>query len=81
MNVVEIVAPAVKTELHDYMGKGGEQIGMDLDAFIKLVWKGLEEGRDDIAVGLAEKTYEGFEEKRQAMFQKLVELMKGSEKV
>jgi short-subunit dehydrogenase len=85
VKVVEIVPPAVRTELHDYDGneeKGsggrGKGVGMDLEVFTEEVWKGLEEGKDDIAVGMAAKAYEVFEEKRQAMFRMLMELMKGS---
>jgi short-subunit dehydrogenase len=83
VKVVEIVPPAVRTELHDYDGKeekgsGGKGVGMDLEAFTEEVWNGLEEGKDDIAVGMAAKAYEVFEEKRQGMFRGLMELMKGS---
>jgi len=78
VKVVEIVAPAVKTELHDYEGKDGGAVGMDLDEFIEVVWKGLEKGKDDVAVGMAEKVYEVFEQRRQGMFKGLAELMKGS---
>ncbi|KAE9363277.1 putative NADP(+)-dependent dehydrogenase [Stipitochalara longipes BDJ] len=78
VKVVEIVPPAVKTELHDYEGKGGAGVGMDLDGFIEEAWKGLEEGKDDIAVGMALKAYEVFEERRQGMFRGLMELMRAS---
>jgi short-subunit dehydrogenase involved in D-alanine esterification of teichoic acids len=85
VKVIEIVPPAVRTELHDYDGKeekgsggGGKGVGMDLEAFTEEVWKSLEEGKDDTAVGMAAKEYEVFEEKRQGMFRMLMELMKGS---
>jgi short-subunit dehydrogenase involved in D-alanine esterification of teichoic acids len=62
VKVIEIVPPAVRTELHDYDGKeekgsggGGKGVGMDLEAFTEEVWKSLEEGKDDIAVGMAAK--------------------------
>jgi short-subunit dehydrogenase involved in D-alanine esterification of teichoic acids len=79
VKVVEIVPPAVKTELHDYDGDGkGGGVGMDLDEFIEEVWKGLEEGKSDIAVGMAGKAYEVFEDRRQGMFRGLMELLKAS---
>ncbi len=72
--------PAVKTELHDHEGEGGRAVGMDLDEFTDEAWKSLEEGRDDIPVGMARRTYEAFEEKRQGMFRNLMGLLKASEK-
>jgi short-subunit dehydrogenase involved in D-alanine esterification of teichoic acids len=80
VKVVEIVPPAVKTELHDYEGEGGRAVGMDLDEFTEEAWKGLDEGKDDIPVGMARRTYEGFEEKRQGIFRNLMELLKASGK-
>jgi short-subunit dehydrogenase involved in D-alanine esterification of teichoic acids len=80
VKVIEIVPPAVKTELHDHEGEGGRAVGMDLDEFTDEAWKSLEEGRDDIPVGMARRTYEAFEEKRQGMFRNLMGLLKASEK-
>jgi short-subunit dehydrogenase involved in D-alanine esterification of teichoic acids len=82
VKVVEIVAPAVKTELHDYHdrdeeGKGG--VGMDLGEFVGSVWEGLLNGQTDVKVGMAERCYDVFEERRQGMFRGLLEMMKKQE--
>lgn len=77
VKVVEIVPPAVRTELHTYDGGGGKAVGMDLEEFIEKAWRGLEAGEEDIAVGMAGKAYEVFEERRRGMFRGLMELMQG----
>jgi short-subunit dehydrogenase involved in D-alanine esterification of teichoic acids len=81
VKVVEIVPPAVKTELHNYAKRSerGGELRMDLEVFTEEVWKRLEEGEENIAVGMAAKAYEVFEERRQGMFRGLMELIKGSE--
>lgn len=80
LKVVEIVPPAVQTELHDQKHqpdiKGGGAIGMPLDEFTDGAWKGLLEEKEQIPVGMAEKVYEVFEEKRQGMFAQLVQIVK-----
>jgi short-subunit dehydrogenase involved in D-alanine esterification of teichoic acids len=80
VKVVEIVPPAVRTELHDYeeKGEGGRGVDMDLHEFIGEVWEGLEEGKSDITVGMAGKAYEVFEQRRQGMFRGLMELLKAN---
>ncbi|KFY25418.1 hypothetical protein V493_04671 [Pseudogymnoascus sp. VKM F-4281 (FW-2241)] len=52
IKVTEIAAPAVKTELHDYMGvEVGRNFGMPLESFIEAAYQGLLSGDDTIAVG------------------------------
>lgn len=68
---MEILPPAVQTELHDAKHQpdipDGRQIGMPLDEFIDETWKGLTTGKDQIPVGMSAKPYEegGFEVARQ----------------
>jgi uncharacterized oxidoreductase len=52
VQVVEIVPPVVETELH--RGQAGRpRRAMPLDAFLDRAVKGLDSGRDEVAVGLA----------------------------
>lgn len=39
-------------------------------------WKGLSEGKDQVPVGTAVKAFEGFEKKRQEMFQGMAQMVK-----
>ncbi|EPQ32239.1 uncharacterized protein PFL1_00436 [Pseudozyma flocculosa PF-1] len=65
IQVVEIFPPAVQTELH---GPKGGHIGMPLDDFTEKAWAGLQQGLDEIPVGMAEKAHAGWEQQRQQMF-------------
>lgn len=57
MKVVEILPPAVQTELHDEKHqpdiKNGRQIGMPLEDFLKESYDGLTDGKESIPVGSA----------------------------
>ena len=72
VKVVEIYPPAVQTELHDAKHqpniKDGHKIGMPLDDFVKEAFAGLSNGDDQVPVGLAKKSFDAFEVKRQEMF-------------
>jgi len=76
VKVVEILPPAVQTELHDAKHqpdmKGGRNFGMPLDEFTDKAWQGLEEGREDIPVGASEVPYRGWEKERQHVFKERV---------
>ena len=55
IKVIEILPPAVKTELHtiqkDLVEQGAADFGMELDVFADFTWGELEEGKkDEIAV-------------------------------
>lgn len=80
LKVVEILPPAVQTELHDQKHqpdiKDGGAIGMPLDEFTDHAWRGLLEEKEQIPVGMSEKLYELFEEKRQGMFAHMVQMTK-----
>jgi short-subunit dehydrogenase involved in D-alanine esterification of teichoic acids len=72
IKVVEILPPAVQTELHDEKhqphNKNGRLMGMPLDEFTDEAYRGLIEGLDQIPVGMAKKIFEAFETKRQEIF-------------
>ena len=74
VKVVELLPPAVQTELHDAKHqpdiKDGGSIGMPLAEFTDRAWEGLCAGREQIPVGMAASPYAegGFETKRQEAF-------------
>ncbi|KAL5118885.1 hypothetical protein ACEQ8H_003208 [Pleosporales sp. CAS-2024a] len=72
IKVIEILPPAVQTELHDEKHqpdiKNGGSIGMPLAEFTDEAWAGLREGKEQIAVGFVAKAFDAFENKRQDMF-------------
>ena len=80
MKVIEILPPAVQTELHDAKHqpdiKNGGSIGMPLGEFTEEAWKGVCEGKTDVPVGMSKNSYEVWEMKRQENFRKLVDGMK-----
>jgi uncharacterized oxidoreductase len=55
VRVIEIAPPAVSTELHDYMGPQGREIGIPVDAFVAEAMAGLNAGEDEICVGQAKR--------------------------
>lgn len=77
VRVIEILPPAVQTELHDSKHqpdlKDGGNFGMPLDEFTEEAWKGLCGGQTDVAVGMAKMSYEGWEKERQGAFRMMIE--------
>jgi short-subunit dehydrogenase len=51
VEIVEISPPVVQTELHDYAGPKGKQMGMPVEEFIDIAYKGLVSGSDQIVIG------------------------------
>lgn len=49
---------------------------MPLDDFIEQSWAGLVNGDDQIAVGMAETAFNGFEDLRQGIFHKMNDMIK-----
>lgn len=72
VKVLEIFPPAVQTELHDAKHqpdlKDGHLIGMPLDEFVGEVWRQLQQGEEQIAVGSAKEIFDAFEPKRQELY-------------
>ncbi|KAL3465537.1 hypothetical protein BJX64DRAFT_275136 [Aspergillus heterothallicus] len=68
LKVIEVMPPAVQTELHDYMGKKGATLGMPIDQFTDEAFKGLQAGQDQVVVGHIEPREVFFDilEKKQA---------------
>ncbi|KAL8720295.1 MAG: hypothetical protein Q9225_002833 [Loekoesia sp. 1 TL-2023] len=75
VKIVEIIPPAVQTELHDEKNqpdlKNGRQIGMPLDQYINETYAGLAAGKEEVAVGDAAYCYNAFEPQRQQLFHKM----------
>ncbi|KAG7127444.1 hypothetical protein HYQ44_000069 [Verticillium longisporum] len=77
VRVVEIVPPAVQTELHTRQGLA--PIGMPLGDFIDEMWVALESGeQDEILVGPA-KEYAHIDDAKREAFQQLLEARRGQE--
>ena len=80
VKVVEILPPAVQTELHDAKHqpdiKDGRSIGMPLEEFTEECWEGLVEGKENVPVGMVKKQW-GWEEERNKRFGMMVKMMRG----
>jgi short-subunit dehydrogenase involved in D-alanine esterification of teichoic acids len=83
IRVVEIIPPAVKTELHsqqdDLKGKGElADFGLPLDEFLREAWTALEKGEEDeIPIAGVRHRFYDVEAERRSMFGKFLELLKG----
>lgn len=55
VRVIEIAPPAVSTELHDYMGPQGREIGIPVNEFLHEALDGLNAGLEEICVGMAKQ--------------------------
>lgn len=55
VRVIEIAPPAVSTELHDYMGPSGREIGIPVSEFLTEAMAGLDAGLEEICVGFAKQ--------------------------
>jgi len=79
---IELLPPAVQTELHDEKHqpdiKNGGSIGMPLKEYIESTWSQLCEGKDQVPVGNSAMGFkeDGFETKRQMAFKRMTEMMK-----
>ena len=51
VKIVEISSPVVQTELHDYIGPKGKQLGMPVEEFIDAAYNGLLSVSDQIVIG------------------------------
>ncbi|KXH49899.1 short chain dehydrogenase [Colletotrichum nymphaeae SA-01] len=84
VRVIEVVPPAVQTELHsqqpDLVAAGQANFGMPLDDFTDETWAALEKGEEDeIIVGPA-KNFAHVETDKKKMFDKMVESFKSGNK-
>ena len=58
VRVIELAPPAVSTELHDYMGPKGREIGIPLKDFITEAMAGLNSGALELCVGDAKAMHD-----------------------
>ncbi|KAI1747279.1 short chain dehydrogenase [Xylaria castorea] len=76
IKVVEIVPPAVQTELHelqpDMVAAGQANIGITIDEFIRDCWAGLEAGDEEILVGPLKANFANLEDGKRAVFKNFV---------
>jgi len=82
IKIIEILPPAVQTELHDEQYqpdiKNGRSFGMPLDEFTDETWTGLLAGKDDIPIGpICKQYYEAVENERRRMYEGLVKAIHG----
>ncbi|KAG0652906.1 putative oxidoreductase [Hyphodiscus hymeniophilus] len=71
VKVIEILPPAVQTELHDQPDiENGRSVGIPIGEFTDAAWEGLVTGEENIPVGISKGPYEegGFERKRLEAF-------------
>jgi uncharacterized oxidoreductase len=57
VRVIELSPPAVSTELHDYLGPKGREIGIPLEEFVREAIEGLNSGSEEIHVGNAKNLF------------------------
>jgi len=80
LKVIEILPPAVQTELHDPkhqpdLAGGKRPIGMPLEEFTDKAWAQLVDGNEQVLVGMGERSWERWEGERQKEFGELVKMM------
>ncbi|KAI1777515.1 NAD(P)-binding protein [Hypoxylon cercidicola] len=77
IKVVEILPPAVQTELHSQQAElvkiGQGNIGIPLQQFIDEAWAGLTRGDEEIPVGQVKDRFDTIEEPRRGGFRRMVE--------
>ena len=83
VKIIELVPPAVQTELHDEKHqpdiKNGRSIGMPLDEFTNEAWEGLSNGEEQIWVGdMTKRSAEAIETPRQKVFNMIEQRMRSS---
>ncbi|KAI1766937.1 NAD(P)-binding protein [Hypoxylon sp. FL1150] len=77
VKVIEILPPAVQTELHSQQTElveiGEANIGIPLQQFTDEAWAGLSRGDEEIPVGMVRDRFDATEEPRRLGFQRMVE--------
>ncbi|KAI1362576.1 short chain dehydrogenase [Xylaria arbuscula] len=76
VKVIEIVPPAVQTELHelqeDMRAAGLANIGITIEEYMKDCWAGLENGDEEILIGPIKQRFAHLEDERKAAFKNFV---------
>ncbi|KAI5925184.1 short chain dehydrogenase [Camillea tinctor] len=85
IRVVEILPPAVRTELHslqpDLKEAGHDDFGMPIGEFVDEAWEGLLQGKEEVPVGFVKGRLDAFEGPRREAFKGIVGRTLGSGKV
>ncbi|KAI0152793.1 short chain dehydrogenase [Xylariaceae sp. FL1272] len=80
IKVIEVVPPAVQTELHllqpDLVEQGLGHIGITIEEFIESAWAGLEKGDEEILVGPLKEGMGHLEDGRRVAFRRFAEATK-----
>lgn len=79
VKIIEVFPPAVQTELHDEKHQpdlvGGGSIGMPLEAFVEETMQGLQDGKEEFAVGPGQAILDGVEAERQRLMMGMVDML------
>jgi short-subunit dehydrogenase involved in D-alanine esterification of teichoic acids len=79
VKVIEILPPAVQTELHDEKHqpdiKGGGTFGVPLAEYNANLWKQLGEGKEEISYPLTQRMFDSIEPKRKEFFDQFVAMI------
>ncbi|RYP60847.1 hypothetical protein DL769_007947 [Monosporascus sp. CRB-8-3] len=79
VRVIEILPPAVQTELHelqeDLRARGPTDFGMPLAEFTDEVWDALAKSEEEIPVGTVRDRFARVEDQRREMFHHMVKMM------
>ncbi|ETN42376.1 uncharacterized protein HMPREF1541_01530 [Cyphellophora europaea CBS 101466] len=82
VKIIEVFPPAVQTEIHDEKHQpdlvDGGSIGMPLGEYVDAMVEGLEQGKEEFAVGHGQGMLDGFEAERQRQMGQMVEMLDGS---
>jgi short-subunit dehydrogenase involved in D-alanine esterification of teichoic acids len=82
VKAIELLPPAVQTELHDAKHqpdiKDGKNIGIPLKEYVDSTWSQLSEGKEQVPVGMSAMGFKegGFEDLRQKAFHGMTAAMK-----
>lgn len=76
--IVELSPPVVQTEIHDYMGPQGKQMGLPVHEYIDIVYKELVSGSDQIVTGDigGAARFNNIIDERRAAFEGLAKMMR-----
>ncbi|XDG05705.1 hypothetical protein ABKA04_005320 [Annulohypoxylon sp. FPYF3050] len=84
IKVIEILPPAVQTELHsqqkELVAIGEGNIGIPVEQFTDEAWEGLTRGDEEIPVGIVKERFDVTEEPRRVQFKRIVEAFMGKRK-
>jgi short-subunit dehydrogenase involved in D-alanine esterification of teichoic acids len=81
IKIIEIIPPAVQTELHelqeDLRAQGMANFGMPIEAFTEECWAGLVDGLEEIPIGTIRERFAHIEDGRKEAFKGMVKMTLG----